>query len=349
MKILITGGAGFIGSHLAEKLIEANYKVVVVDNFDSFYSENKKILNILESFKLTEKIEEIRKIETKKEKLNYLKNIVSNEKYKLYIEDICDMNNIEKIFIEERPEMVINLAALAGVRPSIQNPLRYEKVNIQGFLNILELCYKFNIDKLIQASSSSVYGNCEDDIYSEEARVDRPISHYAATKKAGEEIGYVYSHLYKINMIQLRFFTVYGERMRPDLAIYKFIENISAENEINLFGDGNTSRDYTYIGDILNGIIASIKYLEVNKNIFEVINLGSSREIKLIDMVRTIEKELNQKAKIKFVEKQAGDVEKTYADINKAKKLLNYEVKTEFSQGIRNMVKWYLKRKEVNI
>lgn len=349
MKILVTGGAGFIGSHLAEKLMEADYSIVVVDNFDSFYSENKKILNILESFKLTGEFENISKINEKEKKLNHLKNIISDKKYKLYIENICNMKNMEKIFMEERPDMVINLAALAGVRPSIQNPLKYQEVNIQGFLNILELCHKFNIDKLIQASSSSVYGNCKDDIYSEEARVDRPISPYAATKKAGEEMGYVYSHLYKINMIQLRFFTVYGERMRPDLAIHKFIENINMGNEISLFGDGNTSRDYTYIGDIVNGIIASIKYLEVNKNVFEIINLGSSREIKLIDMVRTIEKELNKNAKIKFVEKQAGDVEKTYADISKAKKLLKYEVKTDFKQGIKNMVEWYLKRKEVNI
>ena len=230
---------------------------------------------------------------------------------------------------------------MAGVRPSILRPFDYERVNIKGFLNILELCKEFKIKKLIQASSSSVYGNAKADIFTEDIRVDFPISPYAATKKSCEEFGSVYSHIYDIDIVQLRFFTVYGERQRPDLAIHKFIKKILAYEEITIYGDGNTSRDYTYIKDIISGIYKSFEYLNKNENIYEIINLGSSREIKLIDMIKIIEEKLNKKVKIKFDNKQAGDVDKTFACIDKAKKLLGYEVNTKFEDGIENFIRWY--------
>ena len=232
---------------------------------------------------------------------------------------------------------------MAGVRPSILRPFDYEKVNIKGFLNILELCKEFKIKKLIQASSSSVYGNAKADIFTEDIRVDFPISPYAATKKSCEEFGSVYSHIYDIDIVQLRFFTVYGERQRPDLAIHKFIKKILADEEITIYGDGNTSRDYTYIKDIISGIYKSFEYLNTHQNIYEIINLGSSREIKLIDMIKIIEDKLNKKAKIKFDNKQAGDVDKTFACIDKAKKLLGYEVNTKFEDGIENFIRWYIR------
>ena len=215
MNVLITGGAGFIGSHLVEKFLKEKHRVIVVDNFDSFYSMDIKVLDLRDD-----------------EKLNFLVKYTESDNYKLYVEDISNLENLKKIFIKENINFVINLAALAGVRPSILRPLDYERVNIKGFLNILEICKKFKINKLIQASSSSVYGNSKADIFTEDIRVDFPISPYAATKKAGEEFGSVYSHLYNIDMIQLRFFTVYGERQRPDLAIHKFIKKIENNEEV---------------------------------------------------------------------------------------------------------------------
>ena len=345
MNILITGGAGFIGSHLSEKFLQENYRVIVVDNFNEFYSSNRKIKNILEVTNKKEFFEIINLLEDKDKKLNFLAKLVEGEKYKLYVEDICNFENLKKIFKDEKIDIVINLAALAGVRPSIQQPLEYEKNNIRGFLNILEICKDLKIKNIIQASSSSVYGNSKADYFNEELKVDVPISPYAATKKSCEEFGSVYSHLYDINMIQLRFFTVYGERQRPDLAIHKFINCIEQDKKITLYGDGSSSRDYTYIKDIMNGIFKSFEYLIKNsdKKIYEIINLGSSRGIKLIDMVRTIEKVLNKKAQIEFIEKQDGDVDKTLACIDKAKYLLNYEVGISFEDGIKNFYKWYEK------
>lgn len=340
MNILITGGAGFIGSHLVEKFLKEKHKVIVVDNFDSFYSTDVKISNVLESINKVELKEEISKLNND-EKLDFLSENTKTNNYRLYVEDICNLEKLKEIFKNEKIEFVINLAALAGVRPSLLRPFDYERVNIRGFLNILELCKEFKIKKLIQASSSSVYGNAKADIFTEDIRVDFPISPYAATKKSCEEFGSVYSHIYGIDIIQLRFFTVYGERQRPDLAIHKFIKKILADEEITIYGDGNTSRDYTYIKDIISGIYKSFKYLNAHQNIYEIINLGSSREIKLMDMIKIIEDKLNKKAKIKFENKQAGDVDKTFACVDKAKKLLGYEVNTKFEDGIENFIRWY--------
>ena len=284
--------------------------------------------------------EEISKLNSD-EKLDFLSENTKTSNYRLYVEDICNLEKLKEIFKNEKIEFVINLAALAGVRPSLLRPFDYERVNIRGFLNILELCKEFKIKKLIQASSSSVYGNAKADIFTEDIRVDFPISPYAATKKSCEEFGSVYSHIYDMDIIQLRFFTVYGERQRPDLAIHKFIKKIIADEEITIYGDGNTSRDYTYIKDIISGIYKSFKYLNAHQNVYEIINLGSSREIKLMDMIKIIEDKLDKKAKIKFDNKQAGDVDKTFACVDKAKKILGYEVNTKFEDGIENFIRWY--------
>jgi len=231
------------------------------------------------------------------------------------------------------------------VRPSLENPLLYEEVNVKGLMNLLELCKTHGINKFIQASSSSVYGNNKDAPFKETAVVDYAISPYAATKKSGEVMGHVYHHLYSIDMIQLRFFTVYGPRQRPDLAIHKFTRMITAGEAIPFYGDGTTQRDYTYIDDIIDGVVKSIKYLENNKKVYEIFNLGESHTISLNEMVGTIEAGLGIEAKIDRQPMQPGDVKKTYADITKAKEILGYNPKTQFKDGIKKFLSWYNKVK----
>lgn len=337
MKILVTGGAGFIGSHLVEKLLKEGHQVLVVDNFHSYYSLERKIQNVLESLGFHK---------LKLSSLEALNTFLKEQKlrdYKLFITDILDMDQMEKIIEEERPEALIHLAALAGVRPSLEKALDYAKVNILASLQLLELAKKYSISKIVQASSSSVYGNAKAEIFEEDMKLDAPISPYAASKKSAELFAYTYSHLYEMAIVQLRFFTVYGERQRPDLAIHHFIKQIEEGKEILVFGDGNSFRDYTYVGDIIEGIYASLLYVERHPNCFEVFNLASSRKISLSEMISVIEKALGKKAKIRFVEKQAGDVEKTYASIEKAKKNLSYQVNTSFEEGIQKFITWYRK------
>lgn len=351
MKILITGGAGFIGSHLCEDLLKKGHKIINIDNFDEFYPYTYKILNVLES---TENMDKIPYLNTLKEKNlpkeKIIKEIIqniNNENYKLYYTDIRDKNELENIFKNEKPEIVINLAGLAGVRPSLLKPLEYEEVNIRGYLNLLECSNKFKVKNFIQASSSSVYGNAKKIPFSEDDCVDFPISPYASTKKAGELIGYTYHHLYSINMLQLRFFTVYGERQRPDLAIYKFTNQILNGEKITMYGEGNTYRDYTYFKDIVSGITKGINFLtsHSHEKIFEVINLGNSHTISLKEMIETIERELKIPAEIIKLPLQAGDVDRTFADIDKAKKLIGYEPKTNFNVGIKNFITWFKKER----
>ncbi len=348
MNIVVTGGAGFIGSHLSEKLLSLGHRVIVIDNFHEFYPLGIKIRNILESTDNKELIKDFKEIEEssskrikKEEIIKALCDVTESRKYKLYYCDIRDKENLDKIFSEEKPDVVINLAGLAGVRPSISEPILYEDVNIKGYMNILETCVKYNVKKFIQASSSSVYGNNKKVPFSENDIVDFPISPYAATKKSCEIIGHVYHSLYKIDMFQLRFFTVYGERQRPDLAIHKFVKNICEGKTISIYGDGSSKRDYTYIGDIVDGIIKSMEYLFKNKNIYEILNLGNSNAVSLKEMVETIENVLNIKAKKEYLPMQAGDVEKTYADISKAKQLIGYSPSVTFGEGIKRFVKWY--------
>ena len=335
---LVTGGAGFIGSHLVEKLLKNGNKVINVDNFNEFYNYNIKVKNVLDS---TEKIQKNDDGEIKVNELQDLKKLVDSENYILEIVDITNMEILEEIFQRNEIDTVIHLAAMAGVRPSIEKPLLYEKVNIRGTMNILELINKYNIKKFICASSSSVYGNNEKVPFSEKDNVDRAISPYAATKKSCEIIGHSYHHLYDIDTIMLRFFTVYGPRQRPDLAIHKFTKAIIEEKEIPFYGDGTTQRDYTYIDDIIDGVLKSIIYLEKNKNIYEIINLGESETISLRKMVKTLENEIGKKAVLKKLSMQPGDVNRTFADISKAKELIGYDPKTKFEEGIKKFVNWY--------
>ena len=319
MKYFITGGAGFIGSTLSEKLLQDGIKIVSIDNFCNFYDPKLKENNIAD--------------------------ITENDNYKIYKGDIRDRKILERIFNENKFDCVIHLAAMAGARPSIENPCLYQEVNCLGTQNILEEMKKHNIKKLIMASSSSVYGNCKKVPFKENMIVDFAISPYAATKKANEVMTYTYHKLYNMNVIMLRFFTVYGPKQRPDLAINKFTTLILNNEAIPMFGDGTTSRDYTYIDDIVDGIIKSINYVEKNENVYEIINLGNSNPISLKEMITTIGQVLNIEPTIKQLPMQPGDVDRTYADITKARKLLGYEPQTSFEEGIRRFIEWYRNKK----
>ncbi len=319
MQILITGGAGFIGSTLADKLLKLstsfqnniNNKIIIIDNFNDYYSPELKDLNI--------------------------KHNLANPDYKLYRGDICDRNLVNKIFKNHEINCVIHIAARAGVRPSLEDPLEYVRSNIEGTINILEAMRKNNVKKIVFASSSSVYGNCKAEKFTEDLKVTEPISPYAATKSACEQFLYTYSKLYDIQALCLRFFTVYGPRQRPDLAIRKFIELIEQDKPIPVYGDGTTMRDYTYIDDIVNGIMSAINY---DKTPYEIINLGGGSPVTLNEMIATIEKVLGKKAKIERLPMQPGDVDKTVADITKARRLLNYNPQTSFEEGIRKFIEW---------
>lgn len=317
---LITGGAGFIGSSLADNLLKENNRVVVIDNFCDFYNPEIKEKNI--------------------------QNALQNSNYKLYRKDIRDKEALKEIFDIEKIDCVIHLAAMAGVRPSIENPLLYQEVNCVGTQNILEEMKAHDVLNLVMASSSSVYGNTKEVPFKETAIVDYAISPYAATKKANEVMTHVYHKLFDMNVIMLRFFTVYGPKQRPDLAINKFTRLMLNNEEIPMFGDGTTSRDYTYIDDIVAGIKSSIKYVEKNNQVYEIINLGNSSPVSLKEMIDIIGEVVGVVPKIKTLPMQPGDVDRTYADISKAKQLLNYEPKTSFREGIKKFVEWYKSSKE---
>ena len=309
--ILITGGAGFIGSHLADKLLESGNNIIVIDNMNDFYNPSIKQKNI--------------------------EHNLINEHYRFYKADIENINEIDSIFKNHKIDTVVHLAARAGVRPSIENPEGYVKTNILGTINILELMKRYEIKKMVFASSSSVYGNCQENIFSETLKISEPISPYAATKSACEQFCYTYHKLYGINIIALRFFTVYGPRQRPDLAIHKFARLIKQEKPIPVFGDGHTKRDYTYIDDIIQGVISAIEY---NKTGYEIINLGGGEPVTLNRMIEELEKYLSKKAIINRMPMQKGDVDKTVSDISKAEKLLNYHPETSFTEGIRKFTEW---------
>lgn len=340
MNYLVTGGSGFIGSHLVEQLLKNGHSVINIDNFDDFYSYQIKIKNTLESVGRPSDFEFSDK-ETDIEKLIF---ISKSSNYTLYYQDIRDKKGMDKIFTKHKIDLVIHLAALAGVRPSIERPLEYEEVNIRGTMNLWELCKEHGIKKFICASSSSVYGNNEKIPFAETDNVDHPISPYAATKKCGEILGHVYHQLYNMDMIQLRFFTVYGPRQRPDLAIHKFTKLIAENKEIPFYGDGTTARDYTYIDDIIDGITKSIGYLENHSDVYEIINLGESEVINLSEMLSTIENTLDKTTTKKILPLQPGDVQKTNADITKARTLIGYQPDTHFQNGIKKFVEWFLRK-----
>ncbi len=312
---LITGGAGFIGSSLSEELIKEGNKVVAIDNFCDFYNPTIKENNV--------------------------KELIKNSNFKLYRNDIRDRETVKRIFEENNIDIVMHLAAMAGVRPSIENPVLYQEVNCMGTQNILEEMKEHNVKNLVMASSSSVYGNCKEIPFREDMVVDFAISPYAATKKANEVMTHVYHKLFDINVIMLRFFTVYGPKQRPDLAINKFTRLMLEDKEIPMFGDGTTSRDYTYIDDIVDGIIKSCNYVVNNKNVYAILNLGNSSPVSLKEMINTIGQVVGVEPKIKQLPMQPGDVDRTFADISKAKKLIGYNPKTSFKEGIERFIKWY--------
>lgn len=311
----ITGGAGFIGSTLTERLLKEGNKVVTIDNFCDFYDKKIKEDNI--------------------------KLFLDNPNYKLYHGDIRNREDVKKIFDENDIDVVMHLAAMAGVRPSIEDPILYQNVNGVGTQNILEEAKLHNVKNLVMASSSSVYGNCKEVPFREDMIVDFAISPYAATKKANEVMAHVYHKLNNMNIIMLRFFTVYGPKQRPDLAINKFTRLMLNNEEIPMFGDGTTSRDYTYVDDIVDGICKSCNYVMTHDNVYEIINLGSNNPISLKDMINIIGKTLGIKPKIKKLGMQPGDVDRTYADITKAKELLGYKPSITFEEGIKKFIEWY--------
>lgn len=322
MNIVVTGGAGFIGSHLCEALLCSGNRLVVIDNFNDFYNPDIKRRNIKEILHMMKK------------------NNIPEDNLRLYEYDIRDKEAVGKL-IGKDIDVVVHLAAMAGVRNSIQNPRLYYEVNVLGTLNILEACKASNVGKIVFASSSSVYGNNKTVPFKEEDRVDFPISPYAATKKSGELMCYTYHLLYSFNIASLRFFTVYGPRQRPDLAIHKFTEKIFNGEDIPIYGDGTTKRDYTYISDIVDGILKAIEWVNKNENSYEIFNLGESRTISLNFMIDTIQNTIGEKAKKKMLPMQGGDVNITYADITKAKQMLGYNPSMQFEAGIENFIEWY--------
>jgi UDP-glucuronate 4-epimerase len=309
MNILLTGGAGFIGSHTVERLLTRGNTLTVLDDFNNFYDPALKRRNVA----------------------------AFASHVRLVDADICDLAALRPLFQTNRFDAIVHLAARAGVRPSIREPLLYTRVNIGGTQNLLELSREFGVKKFIFASSSSVYGVNQKVPFAEDDPIFQPISPYAATKLAGEALGHVYHHLYGLDVVCLRFFTVYGPRQRPDLAIRKFTAAIAGGQPIEMYGDGTTRRDYTYIDDILLGVLAALD----RPLGYQVINLGESRTVELRELVRLIEKELGCAAKIQSLPIQPGDVPLTYADISKARRLLDYKPQVSIEEGITRFVRWF--------
>jgi UDP-glucuronate 4-epimerase len=309
MKVLVTGAAGFIGSHLSERLLDDGWTVVGVDNFDDFYDPQIKRRNI--------------------------KGCLKNRSFQLVEADIRDIAAMDKVVTDD-VEIVVHLAARAGVRPSIEQPVLYADVNVNGTAVLLQAAEKHKIEKFIFGSSSSVYGNNKKVPFSEDDNVDFPISPYAATKKAGELICHTYHHLYGISITCLRFFTVYGPRQRPDLAIHKFARLIEQGSPIPIYGDGTMMRDFTYIDDIIDGTVAAMEKCTG----FNIYNLGESRPVSVNDLVVEIEKALGKKAVKEYLPPQPGDVERTYADITKAARDLGYRPSTTIQVGLKKFATW---------
>lgn len=310
--ILVTGCAGFIGSHVCALLLSKEFKVIGVDNFDPFYDRAVKESN-LAKFKI-------------------------HPAFKFYEIDITQgLDAVD----EENILAVIHLAAKAGVRPSIEDPAGYQHVNITGTQKVHEFMQARSVKKLIFASSSSVYGNNKKMPFNEDDPVDNPISPYAFTKKAGELMNYTFHHLYNIDIINLRFFTVYGPGQRPDLAIHKFVKKIENNQPLILFGDGQTARDYTYIDDNVSGIYSALEYCLQNTGVYTTVNLGNNKPVTLIELVDTIYAVMEKEKNVVYEAMQAGDVDITYADISKAATLFNYKPATELAHGIRKFIAWF--------
>lgn len=310
MRILVTGGAGFIGSHLVERLLADRHQVAILDDFNDYYDPRIKHENIAA----------------------VAKDIA------LHQVDLRDDMAVRNLFHREKFDAIVHLAARAGVRPSIAHPQLYYDTNVSGTLHLLEAARMTGLQRFIFASSSSVYGVCKTVPFSEDFHLTQTISPYAATKIAGEFLCSTYAHLYQMRAVALRYFTVYGPRQRPDLAIHQFTRRIEAGEPINQFGDGRTRRDYTYVDDIIQGTVAALGY---DGPLFDIFNLGENETIPLRDLIAAIETALNKKAAIKELPEQPGDVPLTCADIGKARKLLGYNPKTPFREGLPKFVEWF--------
>ena len=312
MKILVTGSAGFIGSHTCERLLKEGHSLVGLDNYDPYYP-----------------------IEAKQRNTQVL---IEHSNFTFVEGDIRDSELVYPLFEEHRFDTVIHLAAKAGVRPSLEDPVGYVDVNLMGTQNLLEASRKSEVKRFLFASSSSVYGNQEKTPFSETDDVGFPISPYAATKRSGELLCHTHHHLYGLEIACLRFFTVYGPRQRPDLAIHKFT-NLALHNEdIPIYGDGKTRRDYTFIGDIVDGIEALTQIPELG---YEIVNIGNGNPVHLLDMVAALEHALGRKLSLNFIDKQPGDVEQTHADVSKANSLFGYKPKVSLNDGVEQFVNWF--------
>ncbi len=316
-RIALTGGAGFIGSHLAAALLLRGANLTILDNLDNFYTPLWKKANL----------EDVRRV----------------GKFEFAQVDICDVEGVRMALANARPDVLIHLAARAGVRPSIEQPRLYEQVNVAGTVNLLEICRQLGVPHFIFSSSSSVYGASSRTPFSEDQVELRPLSPYAATKLAGEMLCYTYSHLHRLRVVCLRFFTVYGPRQRPDLAIHKFLSLLEAGKPIPFFGDGSSGRDYTYVDDIVAGILAALDYEPPSSALvpFEVFNLGNSHPIKLVELVAALEQVTGQHAILDKQSIQPGDVPLTWANIDKAGRLLGYKPTVRLEAGLKAFVAWY--------
>jgi UDP-glucuronate 4-epimerase len=319
-KVLLTGGAGFIGSHIAQALLKSGKRVAIVDNLDDFYPVTWKRGN--------------------------LQSIAEIGSARVFESDVRDPVSLSQVFEQTQPQTVIHLAAKAGVRPSIEAPGQYYDVNVRGTLNILQMCEQYGVSNVIFGSSSSVYG-CSDRVpFSEKDTTLRPVSPYAASKISAELLCYTFAHLYGIRTICLRFFTVYGPRQRPDLAIHKFTSLLEAGFPIPLYGNGLSGRDFTYIDDIVAGLMSSIEYADASaRGEYQVFNLGSSTPILLNDLVRALEKATGTRATVRYEPEQPGDVRLTCADLSKSAEMLGYHPSADFEAGLKTFVEWYRKVK----
>lgn len=322
-KVLVTGGAGFVGSSTARALLERGDDVVIVDEMNDYYD-----------------------VRLKENNLRRLRELCPDKKrLTIYKGDICDEEFMLALFEKERPQWVCHMAARAGVRPSIQDPYVYIHSNIRGTTHLMELSHRFNVKNFVFASSSSVYGGSKNTFFSEDENVDNPVSPYAASKKACELLAYTYHHLYKLNVSGLRFFTVYGPQGRPDMAPFKFIDRVSRGMELQQFGDGSSSRDYTYIDDIVDGIVRAID----RPYPYHVFNIGKGSGTSLKEFLEIVQKHVGREAIIKIMPDQPGDVPYTCADVGKAYDLLGYSAKVSFDEGIRRTVEWYRNEYQKNV
>ena len=317
MRILVTGGAGFIGSHLVEKLLAAGHEVVILDDFNDFYDPQIKHANIA----------------------GFAKDVT------VYHVDLRDGGSVRSLFHREKVDAIAHLAARAGVRPSIQHAQLYCDTNVSGTLHLLEAARVTGVERFIFASSSSVYGASKTIPFSEEQHLIQTLSPYGATKVAGEFLCSTYSHLYQMRVVALRYFTVYGPRQRPDLAIHQFTRRIFTAQPIDQFGDGSTRRDYTYIDDVIQGTMAALQY---QGPLYDVFNLGESETIQLKELISAIENVLGKKAKVNRLPEQPGDMPLTCADISKARKLLAYKPTTKLSEGLQKFIDWFLRSQRGN-